>query len=118
MDIFIVEDDSSIKKIYEKFLKLRGYNIIGTASNGQEAVNKFKAFQKKPEIVLMDHRMPIKSGIEATKQILEISNTSHIIFISADRSVKEEALSLGVTSFLEKPISLSDLIDFLKTLEN
>ncbi|TFF99603.1 MAG: response regulator [Promethearchaeota archaeon] len=114
--IFIVEDDSSIKKIYEKFLKLRGYDVIDTASNGQEAVEKFKNFEKKPNVILMDHRMPILSGIDATKQILEISNTSHIIFISADRSVKQEALSLGVTSFLEKPISLNNLIEFLNTL--
>jgi len=114
--IFIVEDDSSIKKIYEKFLKLRGYNVIATASNGREAVEKFKSFEKKPDIILMDHRMPIMSGIEATKRILDINKTTHIIFISADRSVKEKALSIGVTSFLEKPISLNDLINFLQTL--
>jgi two-component system chemotaxis response regulator CheY len=114
--IFIVEDDSSIKKIYEKFLKLRGYDVVGSASNGREAVERFKQFQTKPDIILMDHRMPVMSGLEATKKILELSNDPHIIFISADRSVKEEALSLGVVSFLEKPISLNDLIHFLKTL--
>ena len=62
----------------------------------------------------MDHRMPIKNGIEATKQILRINSGSKIIFTSADNSVKQEALSLGAKSFLDKPFSITELIDKIK----
>lgn len=49
--------------------------------------------------------MPIKSGIEASKEILQINNTAKIIVISADDSIKKIAQSIGATSFLNKPFS-------------
>ncbi len=56
----------------------------------------FKSFLKKPDIILMDHRMPKKNGIEASKEILKINGKTKIIFLSADSSIKEEVLSIGV----------------------
>jgi DNA-binding NtrC family response regulator len=114
--IFIVEDDRSILTLYEKFLKLQGFNVVGTANNGAEAVEKFKRFELKPDLILMDHRMPIKNGLEASKEILDITPTCHIIFASADKTIKEKALSLGVYGFLEKPFSLESLVEYLNGL--
>ena len=111
--IFIVEDDKSIQTLYKKYLNLYGYNVIDTANNGEEAIEKFKLFIKKPDIILMDHRMPLKDGLTATKEILKIDNNSNIIFASADRSIKKEALSVGITGFLEKPFSLEILIEYI-----
>jgi two-component system chemotaxis response regulator CheY len=93
---------------------MSGFDIIGEAKNGEEAVSLYSNFPKKPDIILMDHRMPIKNGIEATKQILNISNKSKIIFTSADNSIKQEALSIGAKSFLDKPFSITDLINEIK----
>lgn len=109
VEIFIVEDDDALRILYEKALKLNGYNVIGSAKNGEEAVNMFKNFSNKPDIILMDHRMPIKNGLEAAKEILEIKNNTKIIFASADQSVKAEALSIGVISFKDKPFTLEIL---------
>jgi len=91
-------------------LENAGFQIIGSANNGEDAIKMYKSFSLKPEIILMDHRMPIKNGIEATIEILQISNNSKIIFASADNSVKKKALSIGATSFLEKPFELKTLI--------
>jgi two-component system chemotaxis response regulator CheY len=108
ISIFIVEDDHSLRLLYEKALKLNGYNVVGSAKDGEEAVNMYNRFSAKPDIILMDHRMPIKNGIEATKEIFQNSSNlkPKIIFISADRSIKETALSIGVISFKDKPFSL------------
>ncbi len=95
---------------------MSGYRVIGEAKNGQEAVSLFNSFPKKPDIVLMDYRMPIKNGIEATKQILKINDKSKIIFTSADNSIKQEALSIGARSFLDKPYSVTDLITEIKKI--
>ncbi len=95
---------------------MSGYRVIGEAKNGEEAVSLFISFPKKPDIVLMDHRMPIKNGIEATKQILKINSKSKIIFTSADNSIKQEALSIGARSFLDKPFSITDLITEIKNV--
>ncbi|GAI62890.1 unnamed protein product [marine sediment metagenome] len=113
INVFIVEDDHSLRLLYEKALKLNGYNIVGSAKDGEEAVNMYNHFLTKPDIILMDHRMPIKNGIEATKEILQNSSDikPKIIFVSADRSIKETALSIGVISFKNKPFSLERLFN-------
>ncbi|HEY0088749.1 MAG TPA: response regulator [Candidatus Lokiarchaeia archaeon] len=107
----MVEDDISLQRLYKMILEASGYNIQGIANNGEEAVKMYQSFAVKPEIVLMDHRMPIKNGIEATKEILQISNHSKIIFASADNSVKKLALSIGAIRFLEKPFELKVLVE-------
>jgi two-component system chemotaxis response regulator CheY len=116
--VFIVEDDYSLQQLYQKILGLLHFDIIGVAKNGQEAINMYLSFNKKPEIILMDHRMPIKNGIDATKEILQIENTTKIIFASADRSVKEQALSLGAKIFMEKPFTIDNLIKNIKSALN
>ena len=56
--------------------------MIGKVNNGEEAVNLYRTFSNKPEIILMDHRMPIKNGIEATKAIIKINKNALIILLS------------------------------------
>ena len=109
--VFIVEDDRSLRVLYQKALDLNGYKVIASAENGLDAVKMFKNFSEKPDVVLMDHRMPLKSGIEAAKEILELDNEAKIIFMSADSTVKEEALSNGAVSFKDKPFSLERLFN-------
>jgi len=107
--ILIVDDEPSVRFLYEEIIKLLGYEMAGAASNGDEAITMFKAFSKKPDIILMDHRMPKKNGIETTKEILQLNKQAKIIFTSADLSIKEEALSLGALSFKEKPFTINNL---------
>ncbi|MEJ2249693.1 MAG: response regulator [Candidatus Lokiarchaeota archaeon] len=115
--VFIVEDDKSIQILYKKFLDLYGFRIIGTASNGEEAVEMYKNFSEKPDIILMDHRMPVKDGLEATREIMKLNEKSRIIFASADKSIKKEAFDIGIGGFLDKPFSLEKLIEKIKQLQ-
>ncbi len=112
--VFIVEDDKSIQLLYKKFLNLHGFEVMGTANNGEEAVEKFKNFSKKPDIILMDHRMPVKDGLEATQEILSLNQNVNVIFASADKTIKKDALSLGIIGFLDKPFSLDKLVNKIK----
>ena len=100
--------------MYETMLKILGFNIVNTATNGEEAVNMYKSFSVKPDIILMDHRMPIKNGLEASKEILQIDKSSKIIFISADQTIKKSALALGALDFIVKPFTMKILIDSIK----
>jgi len=120
VNILIVEDDHSLRLLYEKALSLKGYNVIGSAKDGEEAVKLYKDFKNKPDIILMDHRMPIKNGIEATKEILANSseNKPKIIFASADKTIKETALSIGAISFKDKPFTLEKLFNNIKKALN
>jgi len=90
---------------------MSGFEVAGIASNGVEAISMFKSFSNKPKVILMDQRMPEMSGIEASKLILQIDNRVKIIFISADVSVKEEAISIGAFLFIDKIFTIDELID-------
>ena len=115
--ILIVEDDLAILKLYEKILENVGFQTI-RANNGKEAVDIYKSLSDKPDIILMDHRMPVKNGIEASKEILEIDNQSKIIFLSADSRVENDALSIGAKKFIKKPFSIKDLIQIIEIVLN
>jgi two-component system, chemotaxis family, chemotaxis protein CheY len=109
--IFIVEDEFDLMEFYIDALETSGYEVVGYAANGAEAVEKFKKLEVRPDVIIMDHRMPLKSGVEATREILAIDPSARVIFASADKSVEPEARSLGISSFKTKPFSLERLIN-------
>ena len=89
------------------------FQVLGIANNGDEAITMFKSFEKRPDIIILDYRMPIKNGIDALNAILEIDRSSKIIFASADRTIKEDAYQQGAMGFLDKPFTSKKLIDIL-----
>ena len=117
--VFIVDDEYSLQYFYEQVLTINGFGIAGIACNGIEAVSMFKSFSNKPKVILMDQRMPEMTGIEASKLILQFDNRVKIIFVTADASVKEEAISIGAFLFIDKIFTIEELIDAInKAIEN
>ena len=116
--ILIVEDDLSLQRLYEMMLSTFGFEVVGKASNGKDAVELFLAMPLKPDIILMDHRMPLKNGIEASTEILKTKCHTKIIFTSADKSIENKALSIGVTSFIEKPFAITALHREIERVHN
>jgi len=111
VSVFIVEDDVFITRLLEIFLKTSRFSVIGKARNGVEAVNSYKLMSTRPDVIIMDHRMPIKNGIEAVKEILEFDKQAKIIIVSADRNVENIAKSVGAIGFLEKPFTMENLVE-------
>ncbi|MHA1193933.1 MAG: response regulator [Promethearchaeota archaeon] len=109
ISVLIVEDDLSLQRLYELMLITFGFKVLAKASNGKEAIDVFLSLDNKPDIILMDHRMPVKNGIDTTIEILKCNPHSKIIFVSADKSIKREALSIGAVRFIEKPFSVTKL---------
>ena len=108
--ILLVEDEFSLVRLYELVLTTFGHKILAVANNGEEAVQTYKNLPYKPDIIIMDNRMPIKNGIDAAEEILEINKEAKIIFASADKEAREKAEMLGVVSFKTKPFSNEKLI--------
>ncbi|MFX0083482.1 MAG: response regulator [Candidatus Hodarchaeota archaeon] len=114
--IFIVDDDQSLQRLYTLILKEAGFEIIDTAFNGKVAVEKYNKLKEKPDIVLMDHRMPIKNGLDAMTEILKVNNHTKIIFASADISIKQKAIELGACAFLDKPFNIHKLLTIIEKI--
>ena len=108
LKVAIVDDEPDLQRLYQLALSSKGYDIVFVANDGTDAVEKNR---KSPaEVIIMDHRMPTKNGVEATREILAESPDTRIIFVSADEAVEKEAKEAGAIRFLKKPISLKDLI--------
>ena len=114
--IFIVDDDQSLQRLYTLILKKAGFEIIDTAFNGKIAVEKFNNFEEKPDIILMDHRMPVKNGLDAMAEILQSNNHIKVIFASADITIKQKAIALGACAFLDKPFNLHKLLAIIQKI--
>ncbi len=112
--IFIVDDDQSLQRLYRLILNEAGFEILDTAINGKDAIEKYNKFEVKPDLILMDHRMPIKNGLDAMIKILEINNQVKIIFASADTTIKKKAISLGACAFLDKPFKMTELLRIIQ----
>jgi two-component system chemotaxis response regulator CheY len=109
-----VDDELSLQRLYEMVLEIHGHEVIGKCCNGDEAVQLYKNSTEKPDLVIMDHRMPIKNGIQATREIKELDPNAKIIIATADEEVQEIANSLGVMSFKLKPFSNQRLVNNVK----
>ena len=92
---------------------MAGFQLLGIANNGEEAIKMFSSFTVKPDIIILDYRMPIKNGLDALKEILQIDHNSRIIFASADKTIKDEVYLNGAMGFLDKPFTNQKLIHTL-----
>ncbi|MFX1377132.1 MAG: response regulator [Promethearchaeota archaeon] len=107
--IFIAEDDDQLRRFYKMALESKGYKIIGMAGDGEEAISMFKNLNIRPDIIILDYRMPNKNGIQILKEIFMIEERSKVIFASADATIKKEVMVKGAKLFLDKPFSLEEL---------
>ncbi len=108
--ILIVEDAAYVREVFRHALVSHDYDIAGEASNGAEAVDKYRALM--PDAVIMDLLMPVMDGISAMKRIREFDPKARIVVVSAllGRSVKEDAMRAGAIDFVSKPFDIERLL--------
>lgn len=119
MRLLIVEDEIRIREGIQKLLgKMRqDYHIVGEAENGEEGLRMLK--ELKPDIVITDIRMPKMDGLEMMTNAVKEGITSKAIVLSAysEFEYARQAMKLGVTEYLLKPISLNEFAQALEHVE-
>ena len=116
VNLLLVDDEPYLLMIYEEMFRLAGFNVVGHALNGQEAMDKFQDLNMEVDIVIMDHRMPVKDGVSTTKEMLNLKKDLKIVFVSADSTIEERAIEAGAVLFIGKPFSFDKLVEELKKL--
>jgi CheY-like chemotaxis protein len=110
--VLYVEDAAVIRDTIARLLELKGYQVA-YAKNGKEGVEKTQSW--KPDIVLMDLRMPVMDGYSAIREIKLDPKTGHIpVFVISAWSSKKErskANASGADAFFVKPPDLNRLIE-------
>jgi two-component system chemotaxis response regulator CheY len=112
--VFVVDDEVYIQELYQHMLPAGGFDVAGSAYNGSEAVQVYPTLSPAPDLIIMDHRMPVKNGVEATREILLYNPSARIVVISADATAREKAKAAGAVEFIEKPFNMGDLFMKLK----
>ena len=107
--IIVADDESIVRTDLKEMLTNLGYLVIGDVGDGQSAVNLSR--ELKPDVVLMDIKMPDMDGIEAAK-ILTEEQIAPVVLLTAhsQKELVERAKEAGVVGYLVKPFRESDLM--------
>lgn len=111
MGVLIVDDSKFMRNIIIGILNKHNIEVVGEASDGIEAIVKYKAL--KPAVVTMDLTMEGMNGLDAVREIIKIDSKAHIIVCSAmgQQAFVKEAIDAGARGFVVKPFDDEDLID-------
>ena len=105
--ILVAEDEALIRMDLVEMLQGAGYEVIAEATNGQEAVEL--AQLHKPDLAILDVKMPVMDGISAAEKII---NLAPVLMLTAfsQKELIDRARDAGVMAYVVKPFTISDLI--------
>lgn len=115
--IMLVDDHSLFRKGLASLLSDQpGIDVIGEASNGDEAIEYAKTL--KPDLIMMDINMPKRDGLEATKEIKKILPDIKIVMLTASDEDQYlfEAMKIGAQGYLLKDLEMHQLLDLLNSI--
>ena len=114
MRILVAEDEQQLSHVLSSAMTASGYQV-DVANNGQEAVEQAK--ENAYDVIILDIMMPVKSGLEALKEIRATGNRTYIIMLTAmgEEDDKVTGLDAGADDYLSKPFSLKELLARLRS---
>ncbi|MGO8970896.1 MAG: response regulator [Myxococcaceae bacterium] len=112
--VLIVDDASFMRNMLREILVEAGYQVVGEASHGVEAVQRHH--ELKPDLTTMDIVMPYKNGVEATREIVRADAQALVIICSAldQEALVLEALEAGAADFLVKPFRAEEVLSVVR----
>lgn len=117
--ILVVDDYQDAREMYAEYLQFSGFRVA-EARNGHEAIEK--AFELRPDLILMDLSLPGKDGWEATRELKADERTRHIPVVAltghALAGASEGAKRAGCDSFVTKPCLPDDLVVEVRRMLN
>ena len=105
--ILVAEDETLIRMDLVEMLREAGYDVVGEATNGSEAITL--AEELKPDLAILDVKMPVLDGISAAEKIIEISPVLMLTAFS-QRDLVERARDAGAMAYVVKPFTIEDLV--------
>jgi len=117
MRIYVVDDHSLFRDGIISLLEAGGHTVIGQAGDGLTAVESIHGL--KPDLVIMDIKMPVMDGIEALRQIKSTSPEVKVIMltVSEDEANLVDAIRTGADGYLLKHLNAKDFLDMVNGLE-
>lgn len=115
--VLVVDDHAAVRSSLAAFIDIDPHlEVVGEACDGQEALDI--ARELKPDLVLMDVKMPVLDGIEATRRLKAARPKTRVLLMSghAEDDLRTAALEAGATAFLLKGIRSAELVARVREL--
>ena len=112
--VLIVDDAAFMRMIIKNILTDSGYQVIGEAENGIEAIEMYN--EAMPDLVIMDITMPEMDGIEAVKEIIKQDSNARIVMCSAmgQQEMVIESIEAGAKDFIVKPFQSERVVEAVR----
>jgi two-component system chemotaxis response regulator CheY len=116
--ILIADDSRLTRAIMKNALTSAGFDVVGEAENGREAVQKYK--ELKPDVVTMDLIMPEMDGMQATKEILNQDAGARVLVVTSlgQKLLEEDAMKTGAQAMIAKPFQPPELVKAVQDIIN
>lgn len=114
--VMVVDDSKVSRAMLERTLSKTNFEVVALAKDAAEAVKMYEEYS--PAVVTMDMNLPDADGVECSKRIHAINPEAKIVMISAmkDASLMSRGREVGISAFLQKPVSPNELLDTLMIL--
>jgi two-component system chemotaxis response regulator CheY len=111
--ILIVDDSIFVKKQLTQILQSEQFDVVASAGDGDEAIEKYKELFPNVDLVTMDITMPKMDGISALEKIIEFDKNAKIIMISAlgKQELVKKSLLLGAKNYIVKPLDRKKVLE-------
>ncbi|MGD0818060.1 MAG: response regulator [Methanomassiliicoccales archaeon] len=109
--VLICDDSIVMRKMINDILSRNGFNVVGQAKNGVEAVELYSKLQ--PDLVTMDIIMPGEPGVEIVRKIVTIDSKARIMMVTglSQKNLVLQAMENGAREFVVKPFDESALLE-------
>lgn len=111
--VLVVDDSMFVTKQISQILSSEGFDIIGTAGDGVEGVEKYKELYPNVDLVTMDITMPKMDGVTALEQIVEFDKDAKVVMVSAlgKQDLVKKALLAGAKNYIVKPLDRKKVLE-------
>lgn len=111
--VLVVDDSMFVTKQIGQILTSEGFELAGTASNGEEGVEKYKELYPNVDLVTMDITMPKMDGVTALEKIIEFDKDAKIVMVSAlgKQDLVKKSLLLGAKNYIVKPLDRKKVLE-------
>lgn len=111
--VLVVDDSMFVTKQIGQILTSEGFEVAGTAADGQEGVDKYKELFPDVDLVTMDITMPKMDGVTALEKIIEYDKNARVVMISAlgKQDLVKKSLLLGAKNYIVKPLDRAKVLE-------
>ncbi len=114
--VLLADDEVHIRYLIRNIIQAEGFEVVGEANNGEDAVEQFRCL--RPDLVIMDINLPLKTGDEVLKDILSDDPDAKVVMLTmvADIETVKRCLDLGATDYILKSNPSAEIRRILRAL--